>query len=177
MGRGGGDGYPSLRQDQFVGVVRGNILNGEHLNNLVGALAGDSRGGGKAEGGGLRISATLFFHEHFIYLQRIAVHQGRIKKKRSYKAIPAATNCDSPSRICLPAGRRGWLERGSHILLPCGTITVDGRHVRNVLRCSDASDYISDDLCPPPGAVASHQILQTPPPHKIPGRHDKDDDG
>ena len=32
MGRGGGgDSYLLLRQDQFVGVVGGNILDGEHL--------------------------------------------------------------------------------------------------------------------------------------------------
>ena len=73
MGRGSGDGSPSLRQDQFVGVVGGNILNGEHLDNLVGVLAGDGSGVGKAEGVGLRIAVTLFFHEHVICLQRIAV--------------------------------------------------------------------------------------------------------
>ena len=41
MSWGGGDGYPTLRQDQFVGVMGGNILDVEHLENLVGALAGD----------------------------------------------------------------------------------------------------------------------------------------
>ena len=51
-----------LRQDQFVGVVGGNILNGKQLDNLVGALAGDGISGGKYKGGGLRIAATLFFH-------------------------------------------------------------------------------------------------------------------
>ena len=52
MGRGVGDGSPSLRQDQFVGVVGGTIINGDHLKNLVGALAGDGSGGDKAEGEG-----------------------------------------------------------------------------------------------------------------------------
>ena len=100
MGQGVGDGSPSLRQDQFVGVVGGNIVNGEHLDNLVGALAGNCSGGGKAKGGELRIADTLLFHEHVICLQRIVVRQGRKKKKRSDKAIPAATNSDDPSRIC-----------------------------------------------------------------------------
>ena len=46
-----------------MGVVGGNILDGEHLNNLVGAIAGDGSGSGKAEGGGLHIAVMLFFHE------------------------------------------------------------------------------------------------------------------
>ena len=154
MGQGVGDGSPLLRQDQFMVVVGGDIINGEHLDNLVGALAGNGSGGGKAKEGGLIISATLSFHEHVICLQRIVVRQGREKKKRSDKAIPAATNSDDPSRICPPPARgRGWLERGSRMLLPRGTIAADGRNVRNVLCCSDASDYFYDDLCPLPGAV------------------------
>ena len=71
-----------------------------------------------------------------------------------------------------PHGWRGWLERGSRMLLKRDTIAADGRHARTVLRRSDASD-----LCPLPGAVASCQILQTSPPHKCLGGHDKDDDG
>ena len=47
MGRGGGHGYPSLRHDLFVGVVGGDILYGEHLDKIVGALAGDVSGDGK----------------------------------------------------------------------------------------------------------------------------------
>ena len=159
MGRRGGDGSPSLRQDQFMGVVGGNILNGEHLDNLVGALAGNGSGGGKAEGGGLRIAATLFFHENVICLQRIVVCQGKTKKKRSDKGIPAATNGDDPSRIPPHAGRRVWLERGSCMLFPRRTITADGRHAHNALRHSDASDYFSDYLYPLPGAVSSCQLI------------------
>ena len=49
------------------------------------------------------------------------------------------------------------------MLLPRGTIAADGRHVRNVIRRSDASDYFYDNLCPLPGAVASCQIIQTSP--------------
>ena len=112
MGQGVGDGSPSLRQDQFVGVVGGNIINGEHLNNLVGALAGDGSGGGKAEGGGLRISATLFFQNHVICLKRIVVHQVRTKKRRSDNTIPSATNGNDPSRIWSTAGRGGRMEWG-----------------------------------------------------------------
>ena len=176
-GGGGGDGSPSLRHNQFVGVVGGDILNGEHLDNLFGALAGDGSSGGKAEGGGLRISATLFFHEHGICLQSIVMREERENNKRSDKAIPTATNGDDPSRICPHARWRGWLDRGCHMLLPRRTISADGRHVRNVLRLSDASDYFSDDLCPLPGALASLQILQTSPPHKLSAGHDKDNDG
>ena len=82
----------------------GGIIDGEHLNNLVGELVGNGGGGGKAEGGGggLRIAATLSFHEHGICLQRIVVCQGRTKKKRSDNEIPTATNGDDPSRICPP---------------------------------------------------------------------------
>ena len=80
----------------------GGILNGEHLDNLVGALAGNGSGVVKAEGGGLRIAAALFFHEHVMCLQRIVVCQGSTRKKRSDKAIPAATNGDDPSQISPP---------------------------------------------------------------------------
>ena len=74
----------------------------EHLDNLVGELAGYDSGDGKAKGGGLSIAATLFFHEHAICFQRIVMRQGRTKKKRLDIAIPAATNGDDPSRICPP---------------------------------------------------------------------------
>ena len=98
--------------------------------------------------------------------------QGMINKKRSDKAIPAATNGDNLSRIFLAAGWRGWMERVSRMLLKHGEIAADGRHARTILHLSDALD-----LCPIPGALASYQILQTSPPHKCPGGHDKDDDG
>ena len=165
MVQGCGYGSPLLSHDQFVGVLGGKILDGEHLNNLVGALASDGSGGVKADWGGLRIAATLFFHKHVICLQRIVVRQGRTKKKRSDSTIPAATNGNNPSRICSPAGRRGQLDRRSHMLLLRRTIDTDSRHARNVHRHSDASDYFSDDLCPLPSAVASRQILPTFPPH------------
>ena len=58
----------------------GEILNGEHLDKIVRGLAGNGSGGSKAKGGGLRIAATLFFHEYVICLQRIVVLQGRTKK-------------------------------------------------------------------------------------------------
>ena len=131
-----------LMHDQFVGVVGGNILNGEHLDKIVWVLAGDGSGGGgrNTNGGGLRITATLFFHKHVICLQRIVVLQGREKKKRSDKAIPAATNSDDQFRVCTPSGWRGWLERGSCMMLKRGTIAADGRHARTVICCSDAAD-------------------------------------
>ena len=107
--------------------------------------------------------------------KRIVVRQGRTKKKRADNAIPAATNGNDPSWICLPAGRRGWLEREARMLLPRRMIVADGRHERNVLRLSDTSDYFSNNLFPLPGAVASHRILPTSPPHKCRGGHEKDD--
>ena len=167
----GGHGSLSLRHDQFVGVVGGNILNGEHLEKIVGALAGDGSGGGKAKGGGLRIAATLFFHKHVIFLQRIVVLHGRTKKERSDKSILAATKCGDPSWVFPPTSWRGCLDRGSHMLFKVRMITAGGRHVRTVLCCSYASD-----LCPLPGAVVSCQVLQTSPPHKFPGGHNKDYD-
>ena len=112
MGWGGGHGSPSLRHGQFVGFVGGGILNGEHLEKIIGALAGDESGGGKAKGGGLRIAATLFFHENVTCLKRIVVLQGRKKNKRLDKVIPAATNSDFPSQVFPPAGWKEWLERG-----------------------------------------------------------------
>ena len=36
-----------------MGDVGVDILNGDHLDNLAGALAGDGSNGGKAEGGGV----------------------------------------------------------------------------------------------------------------------------
>ena len=68
MGWGGGHGSLLLRHDQIVGFVGGDILNGEHLEKIVGALPGDGSSGGKAEEGGFRITAMLFFHKHFICL-------------------------------------------------------------------------------------------------------------
>ena len=65
---------------------------------------GNGSGGGKAKGGGLCIADTLFFHEYFICLQSIVVLQGKTKKKRLDKAIPAATNGDTPSRVCPQQG-------------------------------------------------------------------------
>ena len=63
----------------------------------------------------------------------------------------------------LPPRRwRGWLERGSRMLLKRDMITADRRHARTILRRSDASN-----LCPLPGAVASCQILQASLPHKF----------
>ena len=150
----------------------GNILNMEHLKKIVRALAGDVSSGGKAKGGGFLIAATLFFHKHTICLQSTVMLKGETKKKRSNEAIPPATNGDNPSRVCPLAGWRGWLERGSRMLLKSGTITADGRHARTVLRCSNES-Y----LCPLPGAVASSQILQISPLRKCPGGHDTDNDG
>ena len=81
-------------------------------SNLVGALAGDRSGVGKAEGGGLRIAATLFIHEHVICLQMIVVRQGKNNNKRSDNAIPTTTNGDDPSRIWSTAGRGGRMEWG-----------------------------------------------------------------
>ena len=133
MGRGGGHGSPSLRHNQFVGVVGGDILNGEHLDNLFGALAGDGSSGGKAEGGGLRISATLFFHEHGICLQSIVMREERENNKRSDKAIPTATNGDDPSRICPP--RR--VERVAGERIPHDVATRDDRRGRQT--CADCS--------------------------------------
>ena len=118
-----------------MGVVGGNIINGDHLKNLVGALAGDGSGGDKAEGGGLIISATLLFHEHVICLQRIVVRQGRTKKKRSDKAIPAATNSDDPSRICPPLPRQG--ERVAGEWIPHAVAMQDDRRGRQT--CAECS--------------------------------------
>ena len=105
----------------------------KHLDKIVGALAGDDSGGGKSKGGGLHIDAALLFQEHVICLQRVIVRQGKTKKKRWDKAITAATNGDDPSRVYPPAGWRGWMERGYHMLLKRGKIAADNRHARTVL--------------------------------------------
>ena len=133
-----------------MGVVGGNILNGEHLDHLVRALSGSGSGGSKVKGGGLIIAATVFFHEHVICLQRIIMRQVSTKKKRSEKAIPYATNGDDLSRIC-PPPRQG--ERVSGEGIPHAVATRDNRRgqqtcapMRNVLRRSDASDYFYDNL-------------------------------
>ena len=59
-----------------------------------------------------------------------------------------------------PHGCRRYVERGFRMLLKRDPITADGRHVRTVLCCSDASD-----LCPLPGALSSCQIIQASHPH------------
>ena len=132
-GSGGEHVYLLLRHDQFVGVVGGNILNGDHLDKIVAALAGDGSGGGKANEGGLRIDATLLFHEHVICLQRIVVRQGRTNKKRSDKAIPAATNGDDPSRVCPPLR----VERVAGEGIPHAVEMRDDRRGRQT--CADCS--------------------------------------
>ena len=102
-------------------------------------------------------SATLFVHEHIICIQRMIVLQGRTKKKRSDKAIPAANNSNDPSWVCPFSGWRGWLERVSCMLLKRGTIAADFIHARTVLCRSYASDICPrpcDDpsrICPPAG--------------------------
>ena len=111
----------------------GNILDGEHLDNLFAALADDSSGNGKAEGEELRIAATLFFHEYVICLQRIVMHQGRKKKKRSDKAIPTSTNGDDPSRISPP--RRA--ERAAGVGIPHAVAAQDNHRGRQT--CAECS--------------------------------------
>ena len=66
-----------------------------------------------------------------------------------------------PVLVLSPRRWKGWLDRGSCMMLKRDTISADGRHARTVLRRSDALD-----LCPLPGAVAILQILQASPPHK-----------
>ena len=109
---GGGWEFFSVAEERSdCGSHGGNILNGEHHDKIFWALAGDGSGGGKAKGGGLRIAAAQFFHEHVICLQIIIVLQGSKNNKRPDKEIPAANNGDDPSWVCLPVGWRGWLER------------------------------------------------------------------
>ena len=107
----GGLGWFSVAEAGSVCGSRGGagILNREHLENLVGALAGNGSGDSKAEGGWLRIAAKLFFHEHVILLRRIVVRQEGTNKKRPDKAITSATNGEDPSRICTPVGWRRCL--------------------------------------------------------------------
>ena len=104
------------------------------------------------------------------------VRGGHRRNGWTKRSLPLPTSTIRP-RSPPPAGRRGRLERGARMLLPRGTIAVDGRHARNVLRCSDASAYSSDDLCPLPSAVASRLILPISPTYKCLGGHDKDDNG
>ena len=114
----------------------GNILNGEHLDNLVRALSGDGGGSGKAEGGGLHIAATLFFHEHAVCLQSIVMRKGRKKKKRSDNAILSATNGENPSWICPPQ----WAERVAGKGIPHAVAAQDnlrGRH-----KCAEHSPLL-----------------------------------
>ncbi len=56
-----------LLQNQFVTVVGGNILNDQHLNELIDALKSSQT----PSLYGKRIGATLFFHEHVIAIHRI----------------------------------------------------------------------------------------------------------
>ena len=133
-----------------MGVVGGNILNGEHLDKIVGALAGDGSGGGKFEGGGLRIAAMLLFHEHVIFLQGSLRVRGGQRRNGRTNRFPMLLTVTIRPGSAPPAGWIGWLERGSRMLLPRRTISVDGRHVRTVLQRSDASDYLSDYLFPLP---------------------------
>ena len=99
-GRGGGDSCPLMRQDQFLGVMRGTILNGEHLDNLVGELAGDGISRGKAKGGGLRIAVTLFFYEHVLSCVRGG--QRRNGQTKRFLMLPTVTI--RPGSAPLPGG-------------------------------------------------------------------------
>ena len=56
-----------LLQNQFVTVVGGNILNDQHLNELIDALTNSQT----TSLCGKRIGATLFFQEHVVAIHRI----------------------------------------------------------------------------------------------------------
>jgi len=50
-----------LHSSQFVNVIGGNILDEDHLSNLVGALQDNEN----------KLAATLFFHEHVVAILKI----------------------------------------------------------------------------------------------------------
>ena len=116
-----------------MGVVGGNILDGEQLDNIVGALIGDVSGGGKVDGRGLRIAATLFIHKHVICLQRIVVCQGRTNKKRSNNAIPDATNGEDS----VPDMPPRWAERAAGEGIPHDVAVQDD--CRGQQTCAECS--------------------------------------
>ena len=133
MGRGAGHGSPLLRHNQFVGVVGGNILNGEHLNKIVWALAGNGSGGGKADGGGLRIVATLLFHEHVVCLQRI-VRGGQRRNGRTKRFLLLPTVKIRPGSA--PSG----VERVAGKGIPHAVETQDDRRRHQI--CAECSPLL-----------------------------------
>ena len=158
-------------------IVERNILDGEHLDNLAGALAGNISGSSKAKGGGCCASLPRYSFTSMSYASKVlsCVRRGKRRKGRTMR-LPKLTMATIRPGPDPPAGRRGWLERGAHMLLLRRKITEDCRYAQTVLCRSYASEYFSDNLYPLPGAVSSRQILPTSPPHKCLGGHNKDDD-
>jgi len=95
-----------LKQNQFVDVCTGNILDDLSLAKFIEAMGGsnDSKGGNTVEEKNL--AATFYFHEHVISVLR--------KTRRTYTKIretPSAKKTKKPSRRNLFKRRNSRLKR------------------------------------------------------------------
>ena len=174
---GGGHGSPSLRHDQFVGVVGENIFNREHLKIKLGRQWARAAAAARPRGEGCESLPHYSFTSVSYASKVLLCVRGGQRRNGQTKRFPLLPTVMIRQRSDPFVGQRGWMERGSHMLLQRGTIAADGRHARTVLHLSDASDYFSDNLCTLQDDLASYQITQTSPPHKCLGGHEKDDNG
>ena len=67
-----------LKQEMFVGVCGGNIIDGDHLNEFIRLLEDgeDSPNGDEKKDTTKKIAAALFFHEHVVSILKVVLPDG-----------------------------------------------------------------------------------------------------
>lgn len=67
-----------LKQEMFVGVCGGNIIDGDHLNEFIRLLEDgeDSPNNDEKKDGTKKIAAALFFHEHVVSILKVVLPDG-----------------------------------------------------------------------------------------------------
>ena len=73
-----------LKQEMFVGVCGGNLLDGEHMNEFLNLLqngedsdhGGSSRNIEEKKDGSKKVAAALFFHEHVVSILKVVLPDG-----------------------------------------------------------------------------------------------------
>ena len=170
-GGGGGHGFPSLRHDQFVGVVGGggHPQRGAYQNNRPGASRRRRRRR-QGQGGRFAQSPPRYSLTSTSYASKgIVALQGRRTEKKRFRTerFPPATDGDRyVPGMRPPRGRRGWPERVYHMPLKNAVRIRRGRRT-----CEDRSTFVHTPwyLYPLPGAVTGFPSSPNLPYPQMPG--------